>query len=181
MNSIDILILAFALGIDCLIVSFSQGLVFSKNRIKNSTLLALTMGLFQGIMPYISYIAIDTVENYIKPYGKFIVFIIFMILGIKFIIEAIFANEKETINCIDWKCLIMLGFATSIDAFGAGITLNLTDTNIYTSAIIIGFTSFIMSESGFWLGNFFKKLPHKGLLVFSGLILIFLAIKNISI
>jgi len=181
LNLIDILILSFALSIDCLIVSFSQGLVFTKNRIKNSIRLAMTMGLFQGIMPWLSYMGADMVENYIKPYEKIVVCTIFIILGIKFIIEAFSENEKEKICCINWKCLILFGLATSIDALGAGITLSLTDTSILFASIIIGSASFIMSESGFWLGNIFKRLPYKGLSILGGLILIFLAIKSISI
>lgn len=181
MNLIDILILSFALSIDCLIVSFSQGLVFTKNRIKNSIRLAMTMGLFQGIMPWLSYMGADMVENYIKPYEKPIVFIIFTTLGIKFIIESFLNNKEEKINCIDFKCLILLGLATSIDALGAGITLNLTDTSILISSTLIGITSFIMSELGFWSGNILNKLPYKGLSILGGIILIFLAIKSISI
>ena len=49
MSLIEILFLSIALGIDCCVVSFSQGLIFTANRRKNSFLLALTMGAFQGI------------------------------------------------------------------------------------------------------------------------------------
>lgn len=48
MHLIEILFLAAALGVDCLVVSFSQGLVFTRNRTKNSLALALTMGVFSG-------------------------------------------------------------------------------------------------------------------------------------
>ncbi len=179
MNLIDLTILAVALGIDCLVVSFSQGLIFKSNRTRNSLILALTMGLFQGVMPCISYSATDLVSKYIEPYAHFIVFAIFMFLGLKFIIEALFFEEKEQINCISLKCLISLGIATSIDALGAGVSLNLTKTPILLSFLIIGFMSFVMSLAGFWSGNFFKHLPSKFLAIAGGIILIFLAVKGV--
>ena len=36
MSLIDIILLAIALGIDCLVVSFSHGLCFHENRVKNA-------------------------------------------------------------------------------------------------------------------------------------------------
>ena len=176
MNLVDITILAVALGIDCLVVSFSQGLIFKHKRLQNSFLLALTMGLFQGTMPCISYFFTDFVDNYIEPYKSLIVFTIFLALGIKFIVES-FSDNKDEICCIDLKCLIGMGVATSIDALASGISLKLTDTNLLISAILIGLISLLMSIFGFWTGNFFKKIPSQFLGILGGLILIFLAIK----
>ena len=178
MSLIDIILLAIALGIDCLVVSFSQGLILNKNRTANSLKLAATMGLSQGLMPCIGYIGANYIYELIAPYSKWIVFGIFMILGIKFILGA-FEGEKKEICCIDLRCLISLGIATSIDALVSGAGLNFTDTPLMLSAIIIGTASFIMSLSGFWFGNFFKKFPPKYLEITGGVILIFLAAKSI--
>lgn len=178
MNLVEIIILAAALGIDCLVVSFSQGLILNSNRIRNSAILALTMGFCQGFMPCLSYFGTGVVSKYITEYSNWLVFTIFMILGIKFIYEA-FQEKEEEICCIDLKCLIGMGIATSIDAFAAGVSINLTHTSLILSALIIGFMSFYMSLKGFWLAIFFKRLPSKFLEIFGGLILIFLAIKSI--
>jgi len=180
LNLADILILSIALGMDCLLVSFSQGLIFKKNKRLNSFMLAVTMGLFQGGMPCISYTFTDFVDHFIQPFGKWLVFLIFMCLGLKFIIEAFFEKEDE-LCCIGWKCLLWMGFATSIDAFAAGVSLKLTSTPLILSAWIIGLGSFLMSGFGFWVGYFFKKLPAKYLEIFGGLILIFLAVKGIIV
>ena len=178
MHLIEILFLSIALGVDCLVVSFSQGLVFTRNRTRNSLALAFTMGLAQGIMPCGGYFFTDAISRYIEPYAKWLVFIIFFVLGAKLIYEAF--NEKEAnICCIDIKCLLGMGLATSIDALVSGISLNLTKTPLLLSVLMIGFMSFFMSVSGFWLGNFFKKLPSKYLEISGGLILIFLALRGL--
>lgn len=178
MNLAEIIILAAALGIDCLVVSFSQGLILNSNRIRNSVILALTMGFCQGFMPCLGYFGTGVISKYITAYSNWLVFAIFMILGIKFIYES-FQKKEEKICCIDLKCLIGMGIATSIDAFAAGVSINLTHTSLILSALIIGFMSFYMSLKGFWFAIFFKRLPSRILEISGGLILIFLAIKSI--
>lgn len=178
MNLIEIIFLAAALGIDCLVVSFSQGLIFNKNRIKNSLTLALTMGIFQGAMPVIGYTGADVISSYVAAFAHWLVFAIFMLLGLKFIFEA-FQEKEETICCIGFKCLISMGVATSIDALVAGASLNLTGSGLLIPCLIIGFISFVMSLFGFWFGNCFKKFPSKILEITGGVILIILAVKSV--
>lgn len=178
LSLIDIVLLAIALGIDCLVVSFSQGLIFNVQRVKYSLLLALIMGVFQGCMPIIGYVATDYLYNLIIPFSKWIVFAIFFVLGLKFILES-FQQKKEDFQCIDIKCLLGLGVATSIDALVAGASIRLTATSLLFSGLIIGVASFVMSLMGFWSGKLFKNIPSKYLEIFGGLILIILAIKSL--
>lgn len=180
MSLVELILLAIALGIDCLVVSFSQGLIFNTNRLKNSLALALTMGLFQGGMPFIGYIGANLISKYVSTFSSLIVFIIFTILGGKFIYEALqHKKEEETICCIGLKCLISMGIATSIDAMGAGVSLRFANADLLFSVFAIGLASFIMSLIGFWFGNCFKHLPSKYLEITGGIILIGLAIKAI--
>ena len=179
MNLIDVILLAIALGIDCLIVSFSQGLIFKTQRVKNSLRLAFCMGVFQGIMPIIGYIATDKIYKILIPYSKWIVFGIFAILGINFILQAFSKMMKEKPQCIDLKCLISLSVATSMDALIAGATIKLTSSNLNSAALMFGAASFVMSLIGFWGGNYIKNIPEKFLHIIGGTILIILALKSI--
>jgi len=179
LSLIDIILLSVALGIDCLVVSFCQGLVVTKNRRKNSFLLALTMGLFQGTMPILGYFFTSLFSKYITEYSSWIVFGIFIILGIKFIVEAFNSNEDCTVAHIDVKPLILMGIATSIDALASGAPLKLMENPLILSACIIGSISFFMSIVGFGSGNLFKNLPSRFLMISGGIILIGLAVKAI--
>lgn len=178
MTLIDIILLAIALGIDCFVVSFSQGLIFKNNRFKNSFNLALVMGFFQGFMPVIGYVGTNSLYKLIVPFSKWIVFGIFLTLGLKFIVDS-FAPKEEQAQCIGWKCLCGLGIATSIDALVSGATIRLTGTSLALSVSLIGLASFLMSISGFWSGNFIKNIPSKYLEITGGVILILLAIKSL--
>lgn len=177
MSLTDIILLAIALGIDCFVASFSHGLCFNENRIKNSLKLAFFMGLFQGLLPIIGYAGVDYIEDYIEPFAEWIVFAIFLILGLKFIFESF--TPKEEPKCISTKSAIMLGIATSIDALVSGVSLNFTDTSLLLSCSIIGITSFLMAIIGFFSGNLLKFSNPKYLGVLGGIILIFLAIKSV--
>ena len=127
-------------------------------------------------MPTIGYYLTGFVKSFIEPYAGLIVFLIFTYLGVKIIIEA-FDKEKEQQLCIDLKCLILVGIATSIDAFSAGITLSLFGNHILKPALLIAFVTFANSILGFNLGGKLKHLPTKGLEIFAGLLLIALGVK----
>lgn len=178
MSYLEIFLLAIALSIDACVVSFSYGLTFTQNRFKNSLNLALFTGLFQGVMPVIGYFLTGFVKSYIAPFAGFIVFAIFTYLGIKFIKEA-FDKEKEKQLCIDLKCLLLVGIATSIDAFSAGISLSLFGNKILKPAMLIAFVTFINSVLGFVLGGKLKHMPTRGLEISAGILLILLGVKNL--
>lgn len=176
MAYLSIILLAIALSIDAMVVSFSYGLVFNQNKFKNAFSLALTTGLFQFIMPIFGYFLTNFVRIYIAPYSKIIIFIIFLYLGIKFIKES-FDEEKKENLCISLKCLILLGIATSIDAFSAGISLSLMGNKILKPSVLIGLITFLNASLGFYLGGKLKHLPSRNLEISSGIILILLGIK----
>jgi len=178
MNLLQIILLAIALSIDAMVVSFTQGLIFKEHKRKNSFLLAFFFGFFQFLMPVIGYFATLGVYKYLQFINKWIVFAIFMFLGIKFIKEA-FEEKKDTITCLSVYCLLVFAIATSIDAFGAGISLCFSHVDIWFPAILIGVVTFVNSLFGFWSGYLFKNFPSKYLEIAGGLILIGLAISHI--
>lgn len=176
MSYLAIILLAIALSMDACVISFSYGLTFSENRTKNALQLATSTGLFQGGMPIIGYFLTGFVKSYIEPYAGLIVFVIFTYLGLKIIKEA-FEVEKEKKLCLGLKCLVLVGIATSIDAFSAGITLSLCGNHIMKPAVLIAFVTFVNSCFGFYVGGKFKHLPTKGLEIFGGILLCALGIK----
>ena len=93
MSYFSIFILALALSIDACVVSFSYGLKYDKERIKNALLLSSFTGVFQGLMPVAGDYLTNVVRTYIQPYADLIVFLIFSYLGFKFIVEA-FQNRE---------------------------------------------------------------------------------------
>ena len=178
MTLLTIILLAIALSIDACVVSFAHGLVLPDKRVRNSLLLALFTGVAQGVMPTIGYFSTQVVYKFIAPASKFLVFAIFLYLGIKFIQEA-FEKDKEVPLCLTFKCLFMIAIATSIDALAAGVSISLTKTPILIPACLIAITTFTFAFFGYWSGCCLKKFSTKYLEIFAGLILIALALKSL--
>ncbi len=179
MNINELIMLSVALATDAMLVSFSYGLVICNNRIKNSLYLAVFFGLFQFIMPVLGWILTGFVYEYLKIYSKIIVFIIFLILGLKFLHDAFCENKEKISDCISLICILGLSLATSIDALGAGISLKLLDVNVIKAAILIGIITFILSETGFHAGNIFCKIQKQYALITGSLFLFYLAYKSL--
>ncbi len=179
MNLIDILVLAFALSVDACAVSFAYGMCFREKRIKNSLNLAGFCGVFQGLMPIIGYFALTSFVDKLEPFSKWIIFTIFLLLGLNFIKDAIKNECEETQKCLDLKCLLAVAVATSIDALAAGAGIALTKASIFKPAIIIAIITFVNSMAGFWFGNILKNFPVRILKFFAAGLLILLAIKTL--
>jgi putative Mn2+ efflux pump MntP len=129
-------------------------------------------------MPCFGYHLTSLFKTIIGPYAKIIVFTIFVYLGLKFIKES-FESNKNQPNCIGIICLLLIGIATSIDAFSAGISLSLYRNRILKPALLMTITTFINSIIGFTIGQKLKNLPTQPLEIIAGIILIFLGIKTL--
>lgn len=78
---------------------------------------------------------------------------------------------------LDYRELIMLAVATSIDALAVGITFAFLGVNIWLAVAVIGVTTFILSFAGVVLGNQFGARFEKPATIAGGAVLIFLGTK----
>lgn len=178
MSYYDIVLLAYALSIDVCIVSFSYGLCLENRHKRSAFTLAVVTAMFHMFMPILGYYFTDLVRIFIYPYSKIVVFLIFMYLGINFIVDSLKKEVPEKL-CLDLKSIILLSIATSIDVFSAGISLSLTSSPMRFSIPVLGLMTFSNSLFGYYLGfrmQFFKSAWFNTL---GGLILIILALKNL--
>lgn len=181
MSYFEIFLLAVALSIDAFVVSFSCGIMVNKKHKKNALKMSFANGFAQFVMPVLGWYGVNIVGDYVKAFDHWIVFLVFLALGVKFIKDAL---EKKEQSCnlpkkITFKILLIASFATSIDAFAAGISIYFMHISIWTTSIVIGIVTFINSFIGFRISLIFKKLSTKYIEVFAGLILIALGTKTL--
>lgn len=179
MSLLEIVVLSIALALDAMLVSFSYGLMITHRKLFNSLLLALSFAFFQFLMPIIGYFASGVFYSKLEMFSKWIVFTVFMFLGLKFLKEVFDKEEKTKIICISFLCLLGLSIATSIDALGAGISFKFSSVEPLFSCLLIGIITFVLSFFGFWSSYFFKKFPSKSIEIIGALLLIYLALKAI--
>ena len=182
---IEIILLGIALSIDAFIVSFSQGLIIKQNKTSNAFKIAISMAIFHIIMPLIGWYGSDIVSEYICEYAKWLSFTIFVVLGVKVIIESFDEIEDDGCDCkcpgISLKCLLSLCVATSIDALAAGVSIYFLNEKIWFITAVISIFTLINSLIGFLSGQYCKKIPSKWLEIVAGIILILIGIKALLV
>lgn len=182
MGLIDVFFIGIGLSMDAFAVAICKGLKMKVIDLKQSFVIALFFGGFQAIMPLIGYALSVNFVDYINKYSHWVALVLLLIIGVNMIRES-FESECEECGCsaLDIKELFMLAIATSIDALAVGVTFGTMgdkmELSIWTSIILIGITTFVISLSGVVIGNIFgAKYKSKSELA-GGIILIFIGIK----
>ena len=177
MGILEIVLTAIGLAMDAFAVSICKGLSMKKMNWKKAIIVGGYFGLFQAGMPIIGYFLGSTFEVYVTSVDHWIAFILLSLIGGNMIKEA-FDNEEEKRNDkVDFKTMIVLAIATSIDALAIGITFAFFDVNLLLAISIIGTITFIISIMGVKIGNKFGDKYQNKAEVVGGLILILLGIK----
>ena len=158
MNGTDIILLALALSVDAFVAAFSYGLVIRKRPVVNALKLAAATGIGQFVMPVIGWLGTKSVHVYIEAFDHWIAFLVFLALGLNIIGNALTPQKEDNgkESSLNFKTLLMIGIATSIDACVAGVTLYFTNVSIWTAAAVIGLIAFIKS----FRPNIWKSAPE---------------------
>lgn len=177
MGILEIFLVGVGLAMDAFAVSICKGLAMKKLDWKKAIIIALYFGIFQAVMPIIGYFLGTTFESLVTQIDHWIAFILLGIIGINMIKEA-FSKESENVNDkVDFKTMIILAIATSIDALAIGITFAFFKTNLLLAVIIIGIITFMLSLIGVKIGNKFGNKYEKKAEIFGGVILILIGVK----
>lgn len=176
MTYIEIIIIGFCLASDAFAVSLCKGFSFSKISFRNAIIVAIYFSFFQGFMTYLGFHLGHYFGSSFVLFEHIISFILLFLIGLDMIHEGL-KIENVVDDRIDFKSMIILSIATSIDAFVSGVTFSLFNINIIISFIIIMLITFILCFIGVILGSkFFSFLGNKSK-IFGGIILLFIAIK----
>ena len=116
-------------------------------------------------------------QNSVKQVDHWLAFLLLGAIGINMIKEVFSDDENEKNDRVNFKEMIILAIATSIDALAIGITFAFLKINILFPITIIGIITFIFSLFGVKIGNVFgDKYEHKAQIV-GGVILILIGVE----
>ena len=177
MGILEIILVSISLAMDAFAVSICKGLSMRKLDWKKAFIIAMYFGGFQALMPIIGYLLGATFSNLVASIDHWIAFGLLTIIGSNMIKES-FDDEIEKRNDrVDFKTMIVLAIATSIDALAVGVTFAFFKTSMIGPVISIGVITFILSLLGVKIGNKFgDKFQNKAELV-GGIILIIIGTK----
>ena len=183
MNLLTILLLSVALAMDCFAVSISQSACLKQPMWGKWLIMAMSFGMFQGMMPLLGFYLMQFFADTITAYDHWIAFIILGVLGARMIKEDLITAKNP--NCdldedhhhYGLGKIFLLALATSIDALATGIVFVPFPNWLNVAVICIGVVSFLFSLIGTQIGYYVGKRFSFKWGVLGGLILIGIGTK----
>ena len=199
---IKVILLGIALSMDAFAVSVADGLIYSDLNKKKILFIAGTFALMQALMPLIGYWIIELivfligeaqgakVSEIVATVLTWTSFGLLVLIGGKMIVESIIDMRKEEKESkpklFSFKEVLLMGVATSIDAFATGFALKAgisTNATVWLHVSIILIITLTICLIGLILAKQIHKLlkgRHEIATLIGGVILVGLAIWIVS-
>ena len=177
---VELVLIAVGLSMDAFAVALCKGLCMKKLNLRQGGVIALFFGGFQLLMPLLGWVLGKQFERFITPVDHWIAFGLLLYIGGKMIWEAVRVKEEEACPVdgkLDYRELLMMAVATSIDALAVGITFAFLQTPILTAVVTIGAITFALSLLGVVLGHRFGTRFKSGAEIGGGAVLILIGLK----
>ena len=179
MSFIELLLIAIGLSMDAFSVAVCKGLTTKMFSWRTALVCGLWFGFFQALMPVIGYFLGAQFECFIHSYAHWIAFGLLFLIGVNMIREAVWGEKEESEDngALNFKTMLLLAIATSIDALAVGVSFACIQVNIWVALILIGVTTFLFSILGVRIGNLFGSKYEKSAGIIGGIILIIIGLK----
>ncbi|HIT00904.1 MAG TPA: manganese efflux pump [Candidatus Faecaligallichristensenella faecipullorum] len=176
MSLLELFIIALGLSMDAFAVAICKGLSVQQLKPRHALITGLYFGGFQALMPLIGYLLGVRFESFITSFDHWIAFVLLALIGLNMIKES--REESECLNdAFDFKTMLPLALATSIDALAVGVTFAFLQVNIAPAVSFIGVITFVLSALGVKMGHVFGSKYKSRAELAGGVILILMGIK----
>ena len=181
MPVLEIILMALALSVDAMTVSFSASAAGFTRQPRAVFRLAFHFGLFQFLMPVLGWGLGISLIRLIESVDHWVAFFLLSFVGTRMILEAYRAEPVEfrADPSRGWQ-LIALSLATSIDALAVGLTLALVNVNIWYVSAVIGLLTGTLCIVVIKIGHFLRQQFSARLEVVSGIVLILIGFKILN-
>ena len=176
---IEILLISVSVAMDAFAVSIGKGLTVTRVRPVDVIKTALWFGGFQALFPLLGFFAANTFSKYVTAVDHWIIFALLAFIGGNMIREAFGEeeeNSRETAQ-FDWRHMLPLAVACSIDAFAVGVSFAFMQVNIWFSVIVIGVGTGAFSAAGLYIGRVFGARWQKPAQIAGGAVLVLIGLK----
>jgi len=155
MDLLTILGIAVALAMDAFAIALSAGVQLNPITGRQLFRLGFHFGLFQGMMLVIGWLAGTGLKQVITVYAPWIAFTLLTFVGGKMIYESRTGHEdnRKRRDPTRGATMVMLSFATSIDALAVGFSISLLGVAIWAPAVAIGVVTATLTVVGMRFGQ----------------------------
>ena len=178
MSTFEIILLGIGLAMDAMTVSLCAGVSGHAISWRASLRMALLFGLFQAVMPVIGWLAGVTIAPFVSVVDHWIAFGLLAFVGIR-MIRSGRSTDPNSSSCDPTRgsTLVMLSFATSIDALAVGFSLALLTVSVWVPALWIGAITFLLSLLAARLGLRLSLKFGKIMEILGGFVLIIIGLQ----
>lgn len=177
MSLFTLFVTAVGLSMDAFAVSICKGLAMKKLSWKKALIIGLWFGGFQALMPSVGHLLGSRFEKYVTSIDHWIAFVLLALIGINMIREALSGEEENANDSVDFKTMLLLAIATSIDALAVGVTYAFLQVRIVPAVSFIGIITFSLSIIGVKIGNVFGLKYKTKAEIAGGVILLLMGTK----
>ena len=135
--------------------------------------------LAQALFLILGHYAASAFSAYVTAFDHWIIFGLLAFIGGNMVHEAFeedAENAKETAQ-FDWKHMLPLAVACSIDAFAVGVSLAFMKINIIFAITSMGVVTGLFSAAGLYIGRIFGSRWQKPAQIAGGVVLILIGVK----
>lgn len=178
MEILTMTLISIGLAMDAFAVSLGIGTTDQISNRRGKIRLAGHFGIFQAGMTALGWLAGSTIVQYVKGFDHWIAFILLTYVGFNLFRSGLSHNGKAfDQDPSTGKVLVILSFATSIDAFAVGLSIAFLKVPVLLSVMMIGVVALLLSAVGLFLGARLNAAFGKRMEILGGLILIGIGIR----
>ncbi len=179
MSFIYLLGIAFGLAMDAFSVAIATGIALDKVTPRQALRLAHHFGLFQFGMPIVGWVLGSIVAEQVQSVGEWIAFVLLAGIGLKMVWEALRGGDEQAVRGDPTRglSLVVLSFATSLDAMAVGVGMALIGVPVLYPSIVIGAVAGNMTLLGLWIGRRAGHLLGRRMEIVGGLTLVAIGLK----
>lgn len=173
MSPIAVVLIALSMSADAFAAAIGRGVAHRAPAFTDALRVGAIFGVVETVTPAIGWLLGRAMAGLIEDWDHWVALGLLSGLGIHMIREGLrqVHAETETPSGSFWLTVIA-GFATSVDALAAGVSLAFLDVSIIAVSLTIGFCTFVMVTVGVLVGARFGLLLGKRAEVVGGVVLI---------
>lgn len=142
------MLLSLALSADAFAVSVCRA-----RGLRSAIIMASAFGSFQAAMPVAGWFAGEVLRSLLSRVAPLAAFLILFIVGGRMLWKALRYRNSGACETTGRVLLLSLAFATSLDAFAAGISISLMGSSVWLPAAVIGSVTFAVCMAGAGIGS----------------------------
>lgn len=150
----SVFLVGVGVSADAFAAALTSGLRMREMLYRQALIIALTFAGFQAVMPLAGWLLASQFARFVDPVDHWIAFGLLALIGGKMVWDAVAGGDLDQgAHRVGARRLLILGFATSVDAAAVGVSFAMLDVSILQAVLIIGAVTLVLSFAAVLIGH----------------------------